>query len=56
MTLMRAFARVDEKGKIPIPKNIAREAGLKPGAIVEVKIIGASKAKNILLSKRKSFR
>ncbi len=56
MTLMRGFVRVDEEGKIPIPKNIAREAGLKPGTIVELKITGASKAKNILLSRRESFR
>lgn len=56
MTLMRGFARVDEEGKISIPKNIAREAELKPGTVVELKIIGASKVKNILLSKRKNFR
>lgn len=56
MALMRGFTRVDKEGKISIPNNVAREAELKPGTVVELKIVGASKAKNILLSKRKNFR
>jgi bifunctional DNA-binding transcriptional regulator/antitoxin component of YhaV-PrlF toxin-antitoxin module len=56
MTLMRAFSKVDKEGKIAIPSNIQREAGLKEGQLVELKIIGASLKKSILLTARKSAR
>jgi len=47
---MRAFSKVDTEGKIAIPGNICREVGLKPGQLVELKVTGASKKKNILIS------
>ena len=56
MTLMRAFSKVDKEGKIAIPSNIQREAGLKEGQLVELKIVGASKKKSILVSARSSAR
>jgi len=56
MTLMRAFSKVDKEGKIAIPGNIQREAGLKEGQLVELKIIGASLKKSILITARKSAR
>lgn len=37
--LMRAFARVDKDGKLEIPTNVRREAGLQPGQMVEVKVV-----------------
>jgi len=52
MTLMRAFSRVDNEGKIKLPGNIQRAADLKEGQLVELKIVGASRKKNILLSAR----
>ena len=52
MALMRAFSRVDKEGKIKLPKNIQREAGLVAGQLVELKIIGASRKKNILILQR----
>ena len=56
MTLMRAFSKIDKDGKIKLPGNIQREAGLKEGQLVELKIVGASKKKNILVSARNSAR
>ncbi|MGB6370004.1 MAG: hypothetical protein WBF68_03075 [Atribacterota bacterium] len=56
MTLMRAFSKVDKEGKIAIPGNIQREAGIKEGQLVELKIVGASDNKNILITARKSAR
>ncbi len=56
MTLMRAFARIDTDGKITIPSNIRREVGLKPGQLVELKVVGASRKKNLLVSIRESAR
>lgn len=56
MTLMRAFSRVDKDGKIKLPGNIQREAGIKDGQLVELKIVGASRKKNILVSARDSAR
>lgn len=55
MALMRAFSKID-KGKIKLPGNIQREAGLKEGQLVELKIVGASRKKNILVSARNSAR
>jgi bifunctional DNA-binding transcriptional regulator/antitoxin component of YhaV-PrlF toxin-antitoxin module len=56
MTLMRAFSKVDKDGKIQLPGNIQRAAELKEGQLVELKIVGASKKKNVLISARSSTR
>jgi len=56
MTLMRAFSRVDKEGKIQLPGNIQRATDLKEGQLVELKIVGASRKKNILVSTRDSAR
>lgn len=54
--LMRAFGKVDANGKLSIPNNIRREVGLKAGQLVELKVVGASKKKQLLLSARESAR
>jgi len=54
MTLMRAFSKVDKDGKIQLPGNIQRTADLKEGQLVELKIVGASRKKNVLVSARGS--
>ena len=56
MALMRAFSKVDKEGKIKVPGNIQRAADLKEGQLVELKIVGASKKKNILVSARENAR
>ena len=56
MTLMRAFSKVDKDGKIKLPNNIQRAAQIKEGQLVELKITGASKKKNVLLSAKSSTR
>jgi bifunctional DNA-binding transcriptional regulator/antitoxin component of YhaV-PrlF toxin-antitoxin module len=56
MTLLRGFTRVDQDGKIQIPANIRREAGLGEGQLVEIKITGASRKKNILISAKDNVR
>jgi bifunctional DNA-binding transcriptional regulator/antitoxin component of YhaV-PrlF toxin-antitoxin module len=50
---MRTLSRVDEKGKITFPNNICLEAGLKPGQLVELKIVGASSRKRVLVSPKR---
>ena len=40
--MMKCFGKVDSEGKIAIPKNLARQAGLTPGQLVEVKLVGAA--------------
>ncbi len=56
MTLVRAFSKVDEQGKILIPGNIRTQAKLKSGQLVEIKLTGAGKAKNLIISQRENFR
>ena len=56
MTLIRAFSKVDEQGKIPIPTNIRTQAKLKSGQLVEIKLSGAGKAKNLIISQKENFR
>jgi len=56
MTLMRAFSKVEKDGEIKLPANIQRAAGLKEGQLVELKIVGTSVNKSILLTARKSAR
>lgn len=56
MALMRGFARVDEKGKIPIPDNIRREIDLKTNQLVEIKVSGNKTAQFLVINKRKNAR
>ena len=56
MALMRGFSRVDEEGKIPIPKNIQRQAELKAGQLVEIKVTGSQRAQHIIIHKRSAAR
>jgi bifunctional DNA-binding transcriptional regulator/antitoxin component of YhaV-PrlF toxin-antitoxin module len=56
MSLMRVFSKVDMEGKVVIPGNIQRAAGLKEGQLVELKIVGASAKKSVLVTPRKSAR
>ncbi len=56
MTLMGAFSRVDEKGAVAVPENMRREVGLKAGQLAEMKVVGTSEAKQVLLSKGKAAR
>jgi bifunctional DNA-binding transcriptional regulator/antitoxin component of YhaV-PrlF toxin-antitoxin module len=56
MTLMRGFSRVDKDGKIQIPTNIRHEADLGEGQLVEIKITGATKKKNIIISTKNNTR
>jgi bifunctional DNA-binding transcriptional regulator/antitoxin component of YhaV-PrlF toxin-antitoxin module len=53
---MRVFSKVDKDGKIKLPGNIQRAAELKEGQLVEVKIVGASAKKSVLITARKSAR
>lgn len=56
MTLMRCFLRVDKDGKIKLPNNIQREVGLKKGQLAELKVMGASRKKGILITSREIAR
>ena len=47
---------MDKAGKIKLSGNIQRAADLKEGQLVELKIVGASRKKNILVSARGSAR
>ncbi len=52
MALMRVLTMVDEDGKVSIPKNIRREAGLEPGTEVEIKVGGPRLAQFITIRRR----
>ncbi len=56
MSLIRTFVRVDAQGKIAIPANIQRETALKKGQLVELKGVGGSKPKSIVITARESAR
>lgn len=49
MALMKGFSRVDEEGRIAIPKNIRREAGFKHKKLVEIKVHGAGSSRHITI-------
>ena len=56
MTLMRGFSKVDVEGKIPVPKNMARETKLTPGQLVEIKVQGATPFQYLIIKARKAAR
>ena len=55
-SLVRGFAHVDSEGKIALPRNILIATDLKERDTVELKIAGTSKAKKIMVSKRRNHR
>lgn len=55
-SLIRAFAYVDSKGKIALPRNLLLALDLKEKDAVELKLVGTGKAKKATLSKRQSLR
>ena len=56
MTLMKVFSKVEKDGKIKLPANIQLAAGLKEGQLIELKIVGTSANKSILITAMKSAR
>ena len=55
-SLIRGLAQVDSEGKIALPRNILMATDLKEKDAVELKIIGASKARKIVISKHQNYR
>lgn len=39
MSLMRGFSRIDEMGKISIPANLKRKAGVAPGSTIVIAVV-----------------
>jgi bifunctional DNA-binding transcriptional regulator/antitoxin component of YhaV-PrlF toxin-antitoxin module len=56
MAFMRAFSKVDKDGSIKLPGNIQRAAELKEGQLVELRIVGPSRKKGILITSREIVR
>ena len=56
MSLIRTFVRVDAQGKIAIPANVQRETALKKGQLVELKVVGGSQPKSIVVTARENTR
>lgn len=40
MALVKGLSRIDKDGRIAIPKNIRKEAGLRKGQLVEIRVLG----------------
>ena len=56
MSLMRVLAKVNAEGKITIPANIQREAGLKTGQLVDLRVVGTGKQKKLVIAARENAR
>jgi len=56
MVLIRAFSKLDKNGKIKLPRNIQREVRFKERQLLEIKIVGASRKKGILITSREFAR
>ncbi|MFQ5915625.1 MAG: AbrB/MazE/SpoVT family DNA-binding domain-containing protein [Nitrospinota bacterium] len=53
MALIRGFTTVDKEGKVPLPRNVQVSLDLKPGQLVELKVVGGNK---LVIQKRKQIR
>ncbi len=56
MPLMRVFTKVGKDGRITVPKNLRREAGLEPGQLIEIKLHGNTGGQWLTVHKRKAAR
>ena len=53
MALVKGLSRIDKDGRIALPQNIRKEAGLKKGQLVEIRVQGTRLAQiNIKAYKR----
>ena len=53
MALVKGLSRIDKDGRIVLPQNIRKEAGLKKGQLVEIRVQGTRLAQiNIKAYKR----
>jgi len=55
-SLVKSFVRVDSKGRVSIPENIRRALELREDQLLELKVIGTSRNRNLLISKRQVAR
>jgi bifunctional DNA-binding transcriptional regulator/antitoxin component of YhaV-PrlF toxin-antitoxin module len=55
-TLIKSFGRVDSKGRVQLPGNIRRALELQENQLLELKVIGTSRNRNLLISKREVVR
>ena len=53
MTLMRTYARIDEGGKLTLPSNIKKFAGLVEGEVVELRLVPGGR---VMISKKEPVR
>ncbi len=56
MSLMRAFSKVDNEGRVLIPKNMSRQTRLEPGRLVEIKVQGPNTAQYLVIKPRRPAR
>ncbi len=54
MALIRVTSKVDKNGRITLPINLRRAAGLEEGRWVEMKIGGSSRKPDIRLTPRRA--
>jgi bifunctional DNA-binding transcriptional regulator/antitoxin component of YhaV-PrlF toxin-antitoxin module len=52
MALIRVISKVDKDGRIKLPANIRRAAGLQKGRWVEMKVVGSGRKMSILMTPR----
>lgn len=53
MPIMRATVRIGEDGKLRIPSNLAKAAGVKDGCSLEISLCGGAQAPYLLIRNRK---
>jgi len=53
MTLIRTYARIDEEGKLTLPPNIKKFAGLAEGEVVELRLVPGGR---VMISKKETKR
>lgn len=51
-TLVKVLVRVDSQGRLLLPFNVRRALQLKENQVVELKIVGSSRNRRLLLSSR----
>ena len=52
MALIRVISKLDKDGRIKLPANIRRAAGLCEGRWVEMKVVGSGRKMSIMMSPR----
>lgn len=55
MPLLKVYSKVNGGNKITIPRGICKEIDIKPGEVLELKVVGVNRARSLLITPQRRY-